>query len=1048
MEGGVYTLGGDPVNVWVSYTAEKSGILVIGGDMEADNAHTKYVEYKKQGGYITTAYDGTNITASVPVEAGDVYLIHIVSPDIQEGKTVTVTVNEYSAGQSVDLAIEMKADEATVLPAPSRALPTWTKAKVQSGTLTITRQETGSASGYIYKSYEEAKAGSNGTSFYMSNYDYTTYQSLDHYQTTQTLTVDGDTATYYIKYESADATPFTLTYSGTALYAEETPAEPEEPEYNGDQTKIEEAKPLVIGENSYTWAEGSTDYIYWKYTNSADESVLLSVGQNTSFVDATGAGISSLYGSTGPAYPLVAGETVYMKSSAPYSGLTLTFTASVEAINYAATTSADAPLAFTTDKKNVFIMSSSYGTPTAYMTYTATEDAVLELVANNYISSASYTTGETTGNVAFSYKSGNYVAKLPVVAGNTYVVAISASSSFILTGELTHPVIGASYDYAIPAVLGENTVAAPFSEAYWYEFTPETSGNLVITSDETLPGGSVTVYNGASNVNYGYSAGTSEAGTFNTRCEVIAGETYYIKIVKAETTAAAQTFNLAVEAFEAGDRVENPIVLTSGEAQTLKSATGTYYYSIQVPAAEDMILNVTAEGVESASTYLTIYNQAWGAYSGSTYSGTNAAAITMNASKGVTYILAWTASETAPIQFTATLKAIAAGDSYDKPIVAEEGVNLFTDEGDKYYTYTATLTGKLSILPTDVENTTVTFPQGSSTWSGSYTTTINNGASEIDVVAGQTYVIKFSGTGVNTAAGFTLSEREYAQGDTDSNPLVLEGDTYTFGNETVNAWYAYTVKTSGVLTLSGTMECDNDNYVEYKKQGGYASRAYDGTNLTATFPVEEGEVYLFHIVSPNVQPGNTVEISIRDYEAGETLSKAITLQPDSATTLPNPTRILPTWTKATVKSGTLTLTAEENGSVSGYIYKSYEDAQAGTNGTSFYMTNYDYTTYQSLDHYVYTTTLSVDGDTAAVYYIEFTSSYATNLIITLSGDAVQETVENSDVTTGINGILSSEEGVIRVFDLSGRQVNADSFKTQAGTYIIRENGRTRKVVIK
>jgi hypothetical protein len=740
----------------------------------------------------------------------------------------------------------------------------------------------------------------------------------------------------------------------------------------------------------------------------------------------------------------VAGETVYMKSSAPYSGLTLTFTASVEVINYAATTSADAPLAFTTDKKNVFIMSSSYGTTTAYMTYTATEDAVLELVANNYISSASYTAGETTGNVAFSYKNQVYVAKLPVVAGNTYVVAISASSSFILTGELTHPVIGESYDYAIPAVLGENTVAASFSEAYWYEFTPKTSGNLVITSDETLPGGSVTVYNGASNVNYGYSAGTSETGTFNTRCEVVAGETYYIKIVKAETTAAAQKFNLAVEAFVAGDRAENPIALTSGEAQTLKSATGTYYYSIQVPAAEDMILNVTAEGVESASTYLTIYNQAWGAYSGSTYSGTNAASITMNASKGVTYILAWTAAETAPIEFTATLKSIAAGDSYDKPLVAVKGVNLFTADGDKYYSYTATLTGKLSILPTDVENTTVTFPQGNSTWSGNYTVAMNNGASEIDVVAGTPYIIKFSGTGVNTAAGFTLSERAYAAGDVDSLAIAMEGDVYTLGNESVNVWLSYTVAKSGVLTLSGTMACDNDNYVEYKKQGGYASRAYDGTNLTATFPVEEGEVYLFHIISPSVQPDSTVVISIRDYAAGEALDQAITLQPDSAVTLPNPTRILPTWAKLTVQSGTLTLTSAENGGVSGTIYKSYEDAEAGTNGEYFNLTNYDYTTYETLDHYVYTTSLTVDGN-AAVYYIEFTNSYATNLIITASGSSVLTT---NETTSALNRVTSDENGAVRVFDLSGRQVNAETYRSQAGTYIVRAHGQVRKVVIR
>jgi hypothetical protein len=140
----------------------------------------------------------------------------------------------------------------------------------------------------------------------------------------------------------------------------------------------------------------------------------------------------------------------------------------------------------------------------------------------------------------------------------------------------------------------------------------------------------------------------------------------------------------------------------------------------------------------------------------------------------------------------------------------------------------------------------------------------------------------------------------------------------------------------------------------------------------------------------------------------------------------------------------LTLTSAENGGVSGTIYKSYEDAEAGTNGEYFNLTNYDYTSYETLDHYVYTTSLTVDGN-AAVYYIEFTNSYATNLIITASGSSVLTT---NETTSALNRVTSDENGAVRVFDLSGRQVNAETYRSQAGTYIVRAHGQVRKVVIR
>jgi hypothetical protein len=807
---------------------------------------------------------------------------------------------------------------------------------------------------------------------------------------------------------------------------------------------------LPTAENTYTWEDGNSDYIYWKYVNTSDHSVLLKVfiaDQNgyVSFADANGNTNSEIRLDNGKtlAYPVAAGDTVYLRATKGYSSATISFTIEEVEVAYDPNSTTENPMLIA-DGGSVVVGKNGY------ISYTATEDGVLELLSTNYISTGNYTAGTTSGQLSFTSGSTGYLAKLPVVAGNTYVIYVEAYSAFVLDATLTHPVKGASYDYAYDVLANETTVPAAFGK-YWYSFTAPVSGYFTLSSEETLTGGNVAFFNDPSSASYYTNGSTSSAsatsttGSFNLRYEVEKGRTYYFVVNKVESTTAEQSFTATIAEYQIGERAENPIILTSGEAQTLPSAQGTYYYAITVPEGDNQTLNVVASGSLLSGTSVSVYAE------GNAYSATSgSSSVSLTVTGGQRYIVCWTSNEEEPLSFTATLKEIEAGDIFEKPIAAESGMNSFTGEGTKYYSYTATLTGKLSVLPSDLQNITISFPQGSSSWSGSYTATVINGASVIDVVAGTTYVIKFSGAGVSAESFFVLSEREYVAGESETMPIALDGDTYTFPNEPVDVWVSYTVAQDGVMLVTSDMAVDqsNNTQVYYKKQGSYIQSAVGSENnqpvIKATVQVSAGDVYLFHISSAAVQEGKTLNIAVRDYAEGETIAKAIELQAGETYDLGTASYANPIWVKVRVQNGTLVLTNMENYSASGSLYTDSISA-AQDHGSYIYMTDYDYSTYQSLDNYIYTTSISLaEGVESAVYYIKFQSG---TLQLTVSGDALVEESNDPTALTQVKG-EAAVVAPVQVYNLAGQAVPVDSYRATRGIYIVVEGGKTHKEIVK
>ena len=376
------------------------------------------------------------------------------------------------------------------------------------------------------------------------------------------------------------------------------------------QTSIETALDLQEGANSHDY-DGSP--VYWKYTptGQGDRLLLISADGSTSITvtDVAGDGTQTTMIGAQMAYPQKAyiayeGHTLYI-SAQVYNGTSVGFTASFDENAHIGGLSQEAPMTIVTDGSrmvmgDVYSNSSSY----SYATYTADSDGVLVLTATGYVSYS--VEGGASGS--FQYTNGSYSASLTVRSGQTYNITLSGYGAFILTAEMTHPTEG-SFEMPFEMQEGYNTVPASHGE-YWYTYTNTKTGYGVISSDNTLNGGSIKVYNSASNIQYGQVYAQVEGG-YNLRFEMPSvGTTYYICITKVESSTDDETFTFTAEDYQPGDQESNPIVIEQLPATGISTEAvgGTRYYAVDIPEGESKFLNVTATStIANDATTVAVY---------------------------------------------------------------------------------------------------------------------------------------------------------------------------------------------------------------------------------------------------------------------------------------------------------------------------------------------------------------------------------------------------------------------------------------------------------
>lgn len=803
------------------------------------------------------------------------------------------------------------------------------------------------------------------------------------------------------------------------------------------QTTPETALAAQTGTNKYTVEGDKSQTVYWKFT--ADKNYIAGVSPlegtyntptvGTEFTTDADNGLqlkgmksaSIKYPQAG--YPFKKGTTYYIASSnLGDAGFQLELTEN-DNIDGGTTSGSPATLADgqTTYVGDPYSQAYSYS---AYAAYTATESGLLTVTSGAYLN-----TSVNGTDYNCEYSNGSYSLSFGVESGKTYNVEFkNLYQPILVSAALSHPTAG-SIDLPFEGKDGANTVPAD-AETYYYTYTPQTTGFLTVSSDAAIPGGDVKIYSSKTDAT---PVATSEQGTFNVRTEVqYAGNTYYIVVNKIDFTDEPETFNISMEPYKAGEREDNPIVISElPSEQTLATATGTYYYSVSVPAGTEKFLAVKAQGDVSSNTAVSVYpaGNPWGGVNGGGYVQAN-----VNNSYDTNYIIKWTANESKPLSFTVAYKDIESGDVITNPIEAVAGKNEIASDGTKYYRYTATRSGKLAIELSDPEMS-VSFPRGTGAYDGTYDPIINGITYSLDAESGTSYLITINNA--KQGESFTLSETDFKQGEVRENPIVVEGSEFTIGKDQNNCWIKYTAKNDCQLTV----DCDAPYYdngssmVYFGKENEYmtgmTATRQDGSDYDTYFHgtkvLNAGESLLVHMQLTGNVEGCKVTFAEGEMPAGTSASKPLDIAAGESLSLKSNTTV---WVKANVTKGENVFVTDQT--VRTMLYTSLEDAKSETNGE---VVSYD----QEYDeNWNVTCTYRKTFDADATVYFQIFGSYS-DFTFTFAADGT---------ATAINGIKGDAAAKTEVFNLNGVKV-ADTTKGLAsGVYVVRQNGKAKKIVIK
>ena len=675
-------------------------------------------------------------------------------------------------------------------------------------------------------------------------------------------------------------------------------------------------------------------------------------------------------------------------------------------------------------------LGAQYESTTAYITYTAEKTAQLQISFSGYVPNA---TVNGTTVTTYDQTTGAYMLKASVEKGQTYSIALNLQGGVVANSKLVEVKAG-SLEMPFALNEGENKVPAEMGD-YYFTYTPTKTGYLNISSDAVLAGGQVKVYTSLSNITYQQVAASSEAGTYNVRVEIpYTGSTYYIVVNKLQDSAAEDVIKAEMQDYQPGETVNSAFELTELPVEnTLPSAKGTYYYKLTVPANTEKFVTVETDATLDAATSILFYNQQNGEYGAATVKDGLLKTYVGGQSYDITYILKVTANEDNPLAFKVSYLDVEKGSLVTNPAEAVAGENEITIEGTEYFKYTATKDGKLNV---EVEpGVTVSFPRGTGQWDGEYNA-INKGTDFfIEATAGTTYLIKVSGAAEGTT--MYLEEKEFSAGESRTNPIVMEGDEYTLTKAgAADLWLQYNVTEDGVLDFA----CDHgynggsDRIEIIKNQEPYGTTMMGtetvGNVSTTVFKgkvtVSKGDKLYIHCVLAGQVTGSKIKFTKHEAEPGETVTNPLVITKGKTVTITGASRSTPVWLKASLPAGKTTFR------LSGYLmtslYNSLEDAKNGANAEEV-RTNY----VQMPDgSYVYEFTK--DMAEAGDVYFQFVDSYGATGFTWMDDDA-----------TGIWNIEAAGDSKVSIFKMDGTQVNQIPGN---GVYIIKSNGKTKKVIIK
>ena len=453
-----------------------------------------------------------------------------------------------------------------------------------------------------------------------------------------------------------------------------------------------------------------------------------------------------------------------------------------------------------------------------------------------------------------------------------------------------------------------------------------------------------------------------------------------------------------------------------------------YYYTFTVPANTKKLLTVESPTVLSEGTSAYV-NTSDGTY-GATYMKNQIIKRDVNSTREQKYYLVVTSNETTPLTLNIRYADVEKGSLITEPKEAKLGQNTIDFDGTEYYTYTSTKSGKLAIEVSDGGK--VTFPL-SATGYGVNDTYQKGNTYFIEATKGKEYLITISD--VKKGSTFNLAETDFEAGELRSNPIVMTKDTYTLGEDTNNLWLKYTVAKTGVIDFSCDVPFNDDFFIGIAKNRADAATSMandiqDESTLNdkkpkrtklyqSTFEVTEGDVLYIQAIMPGDVKGKKITLTQRTPEAGECISNPIILTKGKTINVAKASMMKPIWVKANLVKGD---TFEVAGGSATPIYNCKPSGDGITyEGTSVVWDESG-------------TKFTVDPKT--VGEVTFMIGYA-------EGNATLTFIDPTG--SGISHIETATDSKPAIYTINGTKINNI---TGSGVYIIKLNGKTKKVVIK
>lgn len=664
----------------------------------------------------------------------------------------------------------------------------------------------------------------------------------------------------------------------------------------------------------------------------------------------------------------------------------------------------------------------------AYATYKAEKDGQLQIKTEQRTDRV--TVNGTT--ISAGQDNGKNVFKINTEKGQVYNIDFQLSIPVaIITSDV---VVVKEGSFDMPYVLkeGENTIPAEAGK-YYFSYKLTKKGYLHITSSEKVENAKLSVYGNQVHAKSEKNAVAESAeGTFDVRTEIasIYG-TYYVVVNKTTKTDNPSTFKMQMEDYQAGETAETAIPVAVSEtatAVTLPGAKGKYFYTFTVPANTKKLLTVESPAALSEGTSAYV-NTREGTY-GATYMEYQIIKRDVNSTNEQKYYLVVTSNEATPLTLNIKYADVEKGSLITEPKEAVLGSNTIDFNGTEYYTYKATSNCKLAVTVED--GVTVTFPKDISGY-GSYDTYLKDNTYSIQATKGTTYYIVFKN--VKKGSTFTLEETQFAAGEVRKNPIVMTGDSYTLGENANNLWLKYEVTKTGVIEFSCDAPFSGSNFIGIAKNNGkapvsMAEQIQDESTLDqakptridvyhAVFSVKEGDALYIQVSIEGDATGKKLTFTQRASKPGETIDNPIELKKGETLDVSKASLNNPIWVKARLTVGKNEFQNVDGGNFTPQQFCRLED---------------DGITYSGMP-ITWEGNSFIKEKTKEEDFI-FMISYA-------EGKAKVKFVD--DNTSGISNIELVPDSAPGIYTINGTKINSI---TGSGVYIIKSNGKTKKVVIK